>query len=108
VSPTKRPIRRLLKRLLIVAGGGLLFLLIWNSRDLYYFSSLISGFYAKEYCSCFFITGHDESFCHDTTRQYIPISSFALDKQQRTVTVGGMGRRSRARYTGVRTGCTLD
>jgi hypothetical protein len=99
--------KTILKRLFAGLGLLLCVLVLWNWHDLSYFTSIISSYYAKEFCSCYFVTGESEAFCHDYTRQYIPISSFSLDKEKKTVTVTGLLRKSEAYYTGPRTGCAL-
>ncbi len=100
-------VKKILKRFFALCGLVAFVLLCWNFHDLRYFTSIISAYYAKEFCSCYFVTGQSEAFCHDYTRQYIPISSFALDKENKTVTVTGLLRKSEAYYTGPRTGCAL-
>ena len=72
------------------------------------FPHIISSFYAKEFCSCYFVTEGSEPECHQFAKQWIPISEFHLDKENQTVSVTGLFVTTRARYTGDRYGCVLD
>ncbi len=103
--------RRILKRALQVLGlaviSGLLFLLV-NFKHSAAFPSIISSFYSKEFCSCYFVTEGTVEQCHNFARQWVPIQSFTLDKEKRTVTVKGLFVSTTARYTGDRYGCVLD
>lgn len=90
---------------------ALLFLLVaalWvalNWTHIRSFPRIISAFYAKEFCSCYFVVGRDEEFCHNYARQWVPISSFALDQQAKTVTVSGLGHSTTVIYTSEQFGC---
>lgn len=103
--------RKILKRTLQVFGllvlAGLLFLLI-NFKHTAAFPSIISSFYSKEFCSCYFVTEGTVEQCHNFARQWVPIQNFTLDKEKRTVTVKGLFVSTTARYTGDRYGCVLD
>ncbi|MBX7059049.1 MAG: hypothetical protein K1X75_13365 [Leptospirales bacterium] len=79
-----------------------------NWRHLSAFPSILPSFYAKEYCSCYFVMERSEAACHDFARQWLKIDSFELDKDGRRVIVQGMGRQAVARYSGERTGCRLE
>ncbi|MCL6416077.1 hypothetical protein MIB92_10465 [Aestuariirhabdus sp. Z084] len=72
------------------------------------FPDIISSYYAKEFCSCYFVMGNDEAFCHAYAEQWIPISDVELNTQQRWVQVSGLGRTQRASYFGQRQGCGLE
>lgn len=104
-------IRKFLKRLaqligitVLVAAGYLLV----NYRHTAAFPRIISAFYSKEFCSCYFVTEGMPEQCHNFARQWVPIQSFVLDKEKRTVTVKGLFATTTARYTGDRFGCVLD
>lgn len=109
----RRPsmMRKILKRALQLIGvvvlGGVVFLLV-NFKHTAAFPSIISSFYSKEFCSCYFVTEGTVEQCHNFARQWVPIQSFQLDKEKRTVTVKGLFVTTTARYTGDRYGCVLD
>ncbi|MCS6984281.1 MAG: hypothetical protein NZM25_04010 [Leptospiraceae bacterium] len=88
--------------LLVLFVGGFVAL---NWVHIKSFPGIISAFYAKEFCSCFFVEGLSEEACHNYARQWVPISSFTLNKDEKTVTVGGLGRTTTVKYTGERYGC---
>lgn len=69
------------------------------------FPGIISAFYAKEFCSCYFVNEQSEEFCHNYARQWVPISSFNLNKEEKTVTVSGLGRTTTVKYMGELYGC---
>ena len=79
-----------------------------NWRHIDAFPSIISSWYAKEFCSCHFVVGRDEQFCHNIARQWVSISDFQLDEKKKTVTVSGLGRTNTARYAGAREGCVFE
>jgi hypothetical protein len=103
--------RRIAKRTLQLVGlalvGGTVFLAI-HYKHTAAFPRIISAFYSKEFCSCYFVTEGTEEQCHNFARQYLPIQSFALDKEKRSVTVTGFFATTTARYTGDRYGCVLE
>lgn len=95
------------KRILL---GLLVFIIIYGViyyKEIKSFPSIISAFYSKEYCSCFFVSEGTEEFCHDYARQYVPISEFKLNRDEKTVTVKGLGRSATAKFFGDREGCRL-
>lgn len=103
--------RKILKRALQFAGtlllAGIVYLLV-NFKHSAAFPRIISSFYSKEFCSCYFVTEGTLEQCHNFARQWVPIQSFALDKEKRTVTVKGLFVTTTARYTGDRYGCVLE
>lgn len=104
-------IRKVLKRLLQVLGLGILVLagyLGFHYRYTAAFPRVLSAFYSKEYCSCYFVTEGTEEQCENFARQWLPIRSMVLDKGKRSVTVTGLFVTTTARYTGDRFGCVLD
>lgn len=103
--------RKIVKRLFQALGLVLLALVIFllvNFKHTAAFPSIISSFYSKEFCSCYFVTEGTVDQCHNFARQWVPIQSFELDKEKRTVTVKGLFVTTTARYTGDRYGCVLD
>lgn len=103
--------KKILKRL--GQAMGLILLLIGaylaiNYKHTAAFPRIISAFYAKEFCSCFFVTEGDEKQCHNFARQWVPTQSFVLDQEKRTVTVKGLYVTTTARFTGDKYGCVID
>lgn len=104
-------IRKLVKRLFQFIGALLAAVAIYlgvNYKDTAAFPGIISAFYSKEFCSCYFVTEGTVESCKEFARQWVPIQSFSLDKENRTVTVKGLFITTTARYTGDRFGCLLD
>jgi hypothetical protein len=103
--------RKIGRRVLQLLGVLLLAAAIYvalNYKHVAAFPRIISAFYSKEFCSCYFVTEGTEEQCHNFARQWVPIQSFALDKEKRTVTVKGLFVTTTARYTGDRYGCILE
>jgi hypothetical protein len=90
----------------------ILFLLLsWvglNFEHVSAFPGIISAFYAKEYCSCYFVVGRDEKTCENYARQYVPISDFKLDKDSKKIIVSGLGITTVSRYVDQRNGCVIE
>ncbi len=84
------------------------FWVVTHWSNLKAFPYIISSFYSKEFCSCYFIVRQDEAFCHNYARQWVPISSFQLDKESKSVTVSGLGKTNTARFFNQKYGCVLD
>ncbi len=104
-------LRKILKRFVQALGVVLLAVatfLLFNFKHTAAFPSIISSFYSKEFCSCYFVTEGTVDQCHNFARQWVPIQKFELDKEKRTVTVKGLFVTTTARYTGDRYGCVLD
>lgn len=80
----------------------------FNWKDTSSFPHIISAFYAKEFCSCYFVEGRDKEACHNFARQYVPISGFDLDEEKKEVTVTGLGITTTAEFTDKRYGCRLE
>ncbi len=104
-----------MKKFFKILGTGLLLFLgavgVWvlmNFSHIRVFPSIISSLYAKEMCSCLFVVGRDEKFCHNYVRKYVAISDFKLDAAKRVVTVSGLGRTNSARFVSERYGCVLN
>ncbi len=100
--------KTILKGILAVALAALVVWGIANRRDLANFPSIISSFYAKQMCSCLFVTGQTEDRCRNESRQYVPISGYTIDWETKAVTVRGLGRTNRAHFVDERYGCVLD
>jgi hypothetical protein len=85
-----------------------LFWIISNGSNLKAFPSIISSFYSKEFCSCYFVVGGNEDFCHNYARQWVPISDFKLDNDKKRVIVSGLGRTNSAQFLDNKQGCVLQ
>lgn len=70
---------------------------------------LVTGYAAKEYCSCIFVMEQTEDFCNRWTRANPQVTSVRLDRQEKTVQSSALVMwGARARYTGPRFGCVLE
>ncbi|MBL8035806.1 MAG: hypothetical protein JNJ69_19030 [Leptospiraceae bacterium] len=104
-------IKKILKRIAQVLLAALLIVTVYlliNYKHSAAFPRIISAFYSKEFCSCYFVTEGTPEQCHNFARQWIPIQSFSLDKEKRSVTVKGLFVTTTATYTGDRYGCVLE
>ncbi|MBU43208.1 MAG: hypothetical protein CMN76_08325 [Spirochaetaceae bacterium] len=90
--------------LLISAGAWSLA----NWHHLRSFPHIISSFYSKEFCSCYFVVERSEPFCHNYARQYVPISDFKLNKEEKSVTVTGLGITTTSVFVDARYGCRIQ
>jgi hypothetical protein len=67
---------------------------------------LLTGFAAKETCSCVFVVGQDEAYCKDFGSPSFP-TTITIDKSAKTVTSSaGISTRTARFADGA--GCTLD
>ena len=99
----RRPISSLLLVLLFVLLGW-----IWHERvALWAFPDIISGYTAKESCSCRYVMGNDAGYCHSYVKQWLPTSGFIDDPAGKRIIVSGMGRSNSAQWMGERQGCRL-
>lgn len=94
--------------LLFIIFDIALFWGISNWNNLRAFPDIISSFYSKEFCSCYFVVREDEDFCHNYARQWVPISDFKLDVSEKRVTVSGLGRTNSSVFTSPKYGCVLE
>lgn len=49
-----------------------------------------------------------EEQCHNFARQWVPISEFHLDRENKQVTVKGLGRTNTAKFLSLPDGCVLQ
>lgn len=103
----KKILKRLGQLLLLALLGAVIFLSI-NYKHTAAFPGILSAFYSKQFCSCYFVTEGTADECHNFARQWLPIQSSQVDKEQRSVTVRGLFVTTTARYTGDRYGCVLE
>lgn len=81
---------------------------VGNWRHLSSFPTILSSYYSKEYCSCYYVTGGEEEFCHEFVSSWLDIDEFRHDKDARRITVSGLGRTNSAVYRGEALGCVLE
>ena len=82
---------------------------IWQERTaLWAFPDIISGYTAKEYCSCRYVMNNPADDCYSYVKQWLPTSGFTDDAVSKRVTVSGMGRSNSAVWISARQGCGLN
>ncbi|MCB1141301.1 MAG: hypothetical protein H7A24_01070 [Leptospiraceae bacterium] len=97
-----------------VIGSIILFLLVgfsWilsNRNDLISFPEIISSWYAKEYCSCYYVLKRDKDFCHNLVKQWISISEFEINEKEKMISVTGLGRKNSAKFIDPNLGCRFE
>jgi len=99
--------KRVLRVSAVLIILGLCIWASWHREDLKNFPQIISSYYSKQFCSCYFVMKQGEDRCHEWTRQWVPIQSFELDRENKQVRVRGLFRTSTASYAGGRQGCFL-
>ncbi len=77
----------------------------YHNNDL----QLVTGYTAKEVCSCIFVIGQTEEFCRNWTRASPEVASFRIDRENKRVESGAvMLWGARARYVDEKRGCVLE
>lgn len=102
--------RHKMKKFFISILALFVLLCIWvglNWEHWQRFPSVMPSFYAKQMCSCLHVLERSEDFCHNFARQYIPISSYKIEKKDNSVTVKAFGRTEKAFYISPKHGCRL-
>ncbi len=101
-----------MKKIILALVIFILFLCgLWiaaNFAHLRAFPGIISAFYAKEFCSCYFVTERSKQECHNYARQYIPITDFRIEESDKRIVVSGLGVTNSAIYNGLRKGCLIE
>ena len=90
--------------ILLLSGG------IWswaNWKYLHAFPHIISSFYSKEFCSCYFAIGRSEPFCHNYARQYVPIQEFSINEEDKSITVTGLWVTTTSEFVDKQYGCKI-
>lgn len=99
--------RRPVSSLLLVLLAALL-AWVWHERlALRAFPDILGAYSAKEYCSCRYVMQNPADYCQGYVRQYLPLSQFVDEPEQRRVTASGLGRSHSAAWIGEREGCRL-
>ena len=68
----------------------------------------VSALFAKEVCSCIFVSKQDEQYCLDYGQPVLAISSYDINQKDKTVTSRKFGSVNKARYVSERFGCQLE
>lgn len=84
---------------LIVAWG------VINRSHILAMAQGVSSYYSKEFCSCYFVVGNSEQYCHGYLDVGYPISSFSIDQNNKTIDVSAFGFENKAHYFGKKYGC---
>lgn len=72
------------------------------------FSRLLASNYAKELCSCLFVSQLPAGHCEEYATQFIKVSGHNIELGQKTVKAWGWGREAQAKWLGPRLGCQLQ
>src|SRR4051812_47345924 len=74
----------------------------YQSNDL----QLVTGYAAKEYCSCLFVMEQTDAFCNAWTRANPQVATIRLDRAAKRVEASaGLMWGARARFVDARFGC---
>ncbi|MBX5483346.1 MAG: hypothetical protein IRZ16_16115 [Myxococcaceae bacterium] len=77
----------------------------YDNNDL----QLISGYTAKELCSCLFVMERDEDYCRAWTKASPAVANARVDRAHKSVEAGAlMFWMRRAHYVDEHFGCVLD
>ncbi len=68
----------------------------------------VAAFYAKEMCSCIFVSGRSEEFCLNYARQPVDPFSLKTDFEKKTVTVNAAGLTKKGYYISRNLGCGFE
>ncbi len=103
------------KILLAVAGTFTVLLLIGLVTVAPLLSALVSfpsmpgAYEAKEYCSCLWVEGRDQTFCDAFVYQsVVPSQGRTVDQEVRRVTARALWRESSARWVSREYGCVIE
>lgn len=105
----KRSVGRGLAALVAVVGLAAGGWLVANRAAVTGFPRMPSSYEAKEYCSCRWVSGRDDTFCaHFVAQSVVPTQGREVDEANRRVTARALGIRSSARWVGPREGCRVE
>ncbi|CAI3808866.1 hypothetical protein GLGCALEP_05394 [Pseudomonas sp. MM221] len=96
-----------MKRVLLLVLMGLVFWAWLERQALADFPGILSAYSAKEYCSCRFVMGFEQTYCQGYVKQWLPLSLLEENTAQRQVIAEGLGRRNQASWLSPREGCRL-
>ncbi len=80
----------------------------YQHKKIVSFPKIISGWYAKSFCSCLFVEKNTEKFCHNYSKQWIPIQSFQIVSKEKTISVKGLYATSTSTYRNSKIGCAIN
>jgi len=100
----RRPFTSLLLAVLVI-----LIILGWNHRvHLIAFPGIVSGYTAKEYCSCRYVMDNPEEYCRTYVKLPIPIAEIIDDPGNKQVSATGFWNTQHAVWISPREGCRLQ
>ncbi len=70
-------------------------------------SPTVSALFAKEVCSCIFVSKQDEKYCLEYGQPVLETSSYSINQEDKTVMARKLGSSSKAHYVSKRYGCQL-
>lgn len=71
------------------------------------FFKVVSSSFAKEFCSCLFVEKQEADYCKSYARQIVPVSSYKIDEENKTILALALGIQSTAQFRGEKLGCRL-
>lgn len=77
---------------------------VWTSP----FGRVLSANYAKEMCSCLFVSELPQDHCESYSSQYIKPAGHQIDVAAKKVLAWGFGQESEAKWLSNTEGCRLD
>src|SRR5690606_14352497 len=77
---------------------------MWTSP----FGRILSANYAKEMCSCLFVSELSPNHCENYSSQYIKPAGFQIDQATKKVSAWGFGNHSEAFWISPNEGCRLE
>ena len=77
---------------------------MWTSP----FGRILSANYAKEMCSCLFVSELSPDHCENYSSQYIRPAGFNIDLVAKKVSAWGFGKNSEASWISKTEGCRLE
>ena len=72
------------------------------------FFKVVSSSYAKELCSCLFVVGQSKEYCMNYARQIVPVRSFQVNDDQKSVIATAFNIQSKAQHRSSQLGCRLE
>lgn len=77
---------------------------LWTSP----FGRILSANYAKELCSCLYVSELSQDHCENYSEQYIKPAGYQIDTAAKKVKAWGFGREAEALWLSAKEGCRLD
>ncbi|MEZ4744079.1 MAG: hypothetical protein R3B45_16795 [Bdellovibrionota bacterium] len=69
---------------------------------------LLPGYYAKEFCSCYFVVHQTKDYCMENSFSIkLPTLSFEINEEAKSIKVANLMRTSIAQWQSERFGCVL-